>query len=144
MKFKENKMLNNSNKRLIVFVIKRLGDQNDIFAQFYRKSKTWTLPSRLVGSRQTLLGSIRELIRKIGLSEIKRAKIIYDSEILYTQEITRTILYEITINGKGSFHNELEISTKMGYQGFVSIARLQELKNRTEIVKVYLNNLYHV
>lgn len=142
-RFKESEMLNNSNKRLIVFVIKKSSDQNAVFAQFYRKSRTWTLPSRLIGPRQTLLGSVRELIKKVELSGIKQARVVYDSEILYTKDVTRTILYEVITSGKESFHNELEISTKIGYQGFISIARLQNLKNRTEFTKVYLNNLYN-
>lgn len=131
-------MINNNDYRLVVFAISQAKNRETVFAQLYRKSKTWTLPNELLKPKQTMLEGIKNLLKEVEFSEVQKAEIIYDSEILYTKDIVRTILCEVTVSRKIPIYREIPKNLLMDYQGFVPITQLWALKNRTELMKLYL------
>lgn len=128
-----------SNK-LIGLAVKSSEIKNVVFAQLYKKSKTWTLPTILANDIHDTFTHLNTLMKSINICEAQKVKIVHDSDVLYSNSALRTIIYEVITDKNSVPRNNLE--REMAFCKFMPITELKRFRNKTEFMLFYLNSVY--
>lgn len=129
-----------SNNKLIGLAIKNSEIKNSVFAQLYKKSKTWTLPTILANDSHDTFIHLSALMRSVNIHEVQKVRIVHDSDVLYSDSVLRTIIYETITDKNFAFHSNLD--KKIILCRFMPITELRRFRNRTEFMLFYLNSVY--